>query len=135
MMKLLLDTHIALWALTDPEKLPDEIVAVLKSSENTVYYSMASVWEVAIKHKIRLEEMPISEEAFVELCGEAGLRQLSIAAEHIYMIKTLVRSENAPRHNDPFDRLMAAQAKAEGMVFVTHDSLIPYYNEKCVISV
>ena len=50
-MKLLLDTHIALWAFTAPEKLPEEIVTALKSAENTVYYSMASVWEVAIKHK------------------------------------------------------------------------------------
>lgn len=134
-MKLLLDTHIALWAFTDPDKLPEEIVTELKSSENTVYYSMASVWEIAIKHKIRPDEMPISEEEFVELCSEAGLRQLPISVEHIYMIKTLVRPENSPRHNDPFDRLMVAQAKTEGMVFVTHDSLIPYYNEKCVVSV
>ncbi len=134
-MKLLLDTHIALWAFTAPEKLPDKVVAALKSSGNTVYYSMASVWEIAIKHKIRPEEMPVSEEAFVELCVEAGLHQLPIAAEHIYKIKTLVRPEDAPRHNDPFDRLLIAQAKVEGMVFVTHDSLIPYYNEKCVMSV
>ena len=134
-MKLLLDTHIALWVLTDPEKLPEEIVTALKSSGNTVYYSMASVWEIAIKHKIRPEEMPVSEENFVALCTESGLCQLPISAEHIYMIKTLVRPENAPRHNDPFDRLMVAQAKAEGMVFVTHDSMIPYYNEKCVMSV
>lgn len=46
----------------------DEIVAALRSVGNTVYYSMASVWEIAIKHKIRPEEMPVSEEAFVELC-------------------------------------------------------------------
>ena len=134
-MKLLLDTHIALWAFTAPEKLPEEIVTALKSAENTVYYSMASVWEVAIKHKIRPVEMPVSEEAFVELCTEAGLGQLPICAEHVYMVKSLVRPENAPRHNDPFDRLLVAQAKTEGMVFVTHDSLIPYYHEKCVMSV
>lgn len=134
-MKLLLDTHIALWAFTAPEKLPEEIVTALKSAENTVYYSMASVWEVAIKHKIRPVEMPVSEEAFVELCTEAGLCQLPICAEHVYMVKSLVRPEDAPRHNDPFDRLLVAQAKTEGMVFVTHDSLIPYYHEKCVMSV
>jgi PIN domain nuclease of toxin-antitoxin system len=86
-VKILLDTHIALWAFTAPGKLPNEVVT--------------------------------------ELCS----------AEHVYMIKTLVRSEGAPRHNDPFDRLMISQAKAEGMIFVTHDSLIPYYNEKCVMYV
>lgn len=134
-MKLLLDTHIALWTLAEPERLSDDVVAMLKSPANIGYYSVASVWEIAIKHKIRPEEMPISEEAFVELCGEAGLCQMSISVEHIYMIKTLVRPDNAPRHNDPFDRLMVAQAKAEGMVFVTHDSLILHYNEKCVMFV
>ena len=57
MMKLILDTHIALWALTDPEKLPDEIVAALKSFENTVYYSMASVWEIAISTSSLLQSL------------------------------------------------------------------------------
>jgi PIN domain nuclease of toxin-antitoxin system len=134
-VKILLDTHIALWAFTAPGKLPNEVVTELCSAENRVYYSMASVWEIAIKHRLKPEEVPMPEETFVEMCKEAGLCQLPISAEHIYMIKTLVRSEGAPRHNDPFDRLMISQAKAEGMIFVTHDSLIPYYNEKCVMYV
>ena len=134
-MKILLDTHIVLWVLTNPERLPAKIVTELKAPGNKVYYSIASVWEIAIKHRIRPMEMPVTEEVFVELCEMAGLIQLPISVEHIYMIKTLVREENAPRHNDSFDRMLIAQAKAEEMMFVTHDSLIPYYNESCVISV
>ena len=134
-MRLLLDTHIALWAIADPERLSNQIIEMLQSGEHQVYFSVASVWEIAIKHKLRPAEMPISEEEFVALCTEAGLQQLPILPEHIYMIKSLVRPENAPRHNDPFDRLLIAQAKTEEMVLVTHDLLIPYYNEKCVMPV
>ena len=134
-MKILLDTHIALWAITNTAKLSDETIQMLESRKNEVYYSIASVWEIAIKHKIKPEQMPISEEEFVELCGQTGFTQLLIKQEHICLLKTLSRLENAPRHNDPFDRMLIAQAKSEGMKFMTHDSLLPYYNEPFIISV
>lgn len=86
-MKLLLDTHILLWMLTDNEKLPQKARSVLSSMDNDLYYSTASIWEIAIKHA------------------------------------------------DPFDRIMVAQAKSENMMFVTHDSLIPYYMETCIMPV
>ncbi|MBD5460990.1 MAG: type II toxin-antitoxin system VapC family toxin [Lachnospiraceae bacterium] len=96
-MRILLDTHIALWALTDTTKLSEDVIHMLESGKNEVYYSIASVWEIAIKHKIRPEQMPI--------------------------------------HNDPFDRILLAQAKYEKLSFITHDSLIPYYRENCIMSV
>lgn len=134
-MKILLDTHIALWAMTDTEKLSEEVIHMLESGKNDVYYSIASVWEIAIKHKIRPEQMPISEEEFVQLCEKTGFAQLSIEPEHIFLLKTLTRPAEAPKHNDPFDRILLAQAKYEKLSFITHDSLIPYYKEKCIISV
>lgn len=134
-MKILLDTHIALWAMTDTEKLSEEVVRMLESRKNEVYYSIASVWEIAIKHKIKPEQMPISEEEFVRLCEKTGFAQLSIEPEHIFLLKTLRRPDNAPKHNDPFDRMLLAQAKYEKLSLLTHDSLIPYYEEKCVIRV
>ncbi len=60
---------------------------------------------------------------------------LSVRDDHVYVLENLRRAENAPRHNDPFDRIMLAQAKGEGMSFITHDSLIPHYMEKCIIAV
>lgn len=134
-MKILLDTHIALWALTDTEKLSEEVIHMLESEKNEVYYSIASVWEIAIKHKIRPEQMPISEDEFVELCEKTGFAQLPIEAKHIFLLKTLSRLAEAPKHNDPFDRILLAQAKYEKLSFFTHDSLIPYYSENCIVSV
>ena len=64
-----------------------------------------------------------------------GYLVLPILNKHVSALETLKRSENAPRHNDPFDRIMVAQAKAEGFMFLTHDSLIPYYDEPFIISV
>lgn len=134
-MKILLDTRIALWAMTDTAKLSEEVIRMLESGKNEVYYSIASVWEIAIKHKIRPEQMPISEEEFVRLCEKTGFAQLSIEPEHIFMLKTLTRPADAPKHNDPFDRILLAQAKYEKLSLITHDSLIPYYREKCIMSV
>ncbi len=134
-MRVLLDTHIALWALTDTTKLSEEVIQILESGKNEVYYSIASVWEIAIKHKLKPEQMPINEEDFVRLCEETGFTQLPIESEHIFLLKTLSRPESAPKHNDPFDRMLLAQAKYEKIELITHDSLISYYGEKCVMSV
>lgn len=132
---MLLDTHIALWAIADTAKLSEEIIKLLESKDNEVFYSVASVWEVAIKHKIRPDQMPVSEEVFVDLCQKTGFLQLPIKNEHIFLLKTLERPEDAPRHNDPFDKILLAQAKYEKLKLVTHDSLLPYYGEDCIMHV
>ncbi len=134
-MKLLLDTHIALWAISDSKRLNEDVRALLENEENTVYYSLASVWEVAIKRKIHPEQMPMDEEVFVSLCEETGFERLYIRLPHIFALKGLIPQNNASRHNDPFDRLLLAQAKTEGFRFVTHDSLIAGYNEPCVMAI
>ncbi len=134
-MKMLLDTHIVLWAIADTARLSDGMIRLLESREHEVFYSVASVWEVAIKHKIRPEQMPVSEEAFVSLCQKTGFVQLPIKSEHIFMLKTLVRPAEAPKHNDPFDRMLLAQAKYENLKFITHDSMFSYYEEDCIITV
>lgn len=134
-MRILLDTHIALWAIADTSKLSKEVIALLESGSNEVFYSIASVWEVAIKHNLKPEQMPVSQEEYVELCENCGFLQLPVKVEHISEIKFLIRPANAPKHNDPFDRMLLAQAKCEKLKLLTHDSLIPYYGEKCIISV
>ena len=101
---------------------------LLEKESNEVFYSMASVWEVAIKHIIKPENMPVSEEEFVRLCEDTGFTRLPIEAGHIFLLKTLSRPNDAPKHNDPFDRLLIAQAKYENLVLLTH-------GEKCVMSV
>lgn len=137
-MRILLDTHIALWPIADTSKLSDEVTKLLENESNEVFYSMASVWEVAIKHIIKPENMPVSpvsDEEFVRLCEDTGFTRLSIEAGHVFLLKTLSRPNDAPKHHDPFDRLLISQAKYENLVLLTHDSQFPYYGEKCVMSV
>ena len=130
-----MDTHIVLWAIADTAKLSDEVIKILEKESNEVFYSVASVWEVAIKHKIKPENMPVSEEEFVALCEKIGFIRLPVETGHIFLLKTLARSEDAPKHNDPFDRMLLAQAKYENLKLLTHDSQFPYYGENCVMSV
>ena len=68
-------------------------------------------------------------------CIQAGYEPLDISDRHVFALETLKRSENVKPHNDPFDRIMISQAKAENMLFLTHDTLLPDYNEACIISV
>ncbi len=79
--------------------------------------------------------MRYSEDYSAEECDKHGYCVLPIENKHVSALATLKRGEDAPAHNDPFDRIMLAQAKAEDMAFVTHDSLIPFYNEDCIIFV
>ena len=122
-MKILLDTHIALWAITDDEKLPTNFIKIINDSQNEIFYSLVSVWEIAIKHYIKPEIMPITEEQFIENCFNSGFKQLSINNNHIFNVKKLTRDINAPKHNDPFDRLLISQAKTDQLLFLTHDLL------------
>lgn len=133
-MKLLLDTHILLWALADDPKLPLTARRLIADESNTVVYSSASLWEVSIKHALHPDRMPASAATLLEFCEAAGYESLPIANRHVLALETLVRDPAAPPHNDPFDRIMLAQAKADGLVFLTHDSLIPAYGEECVLS-
>ena len=134
-MRILLDTHILLWALTGSDKLSPKAQAMILSKDNEIFYSTAAVWEVSIKHSIHPENMPVSGKELSEYCQKAGYEMLSVRDEHVYALETLFRLDDAPRHNDPFYRIMVAQAKSEEMLLLTHDSLIPYYNEKCIVLV
>ncbi len=134
-MKVLLDTHIILWALTDNERLPKKARSIILDAENEIYYSLVSAWEVAIKHSIHPNQIPVSEKEFLNYCNQAGYLQLPLQENHILSINSLHRTENAPKHNDPFDRMLISQAKSENIMFITHDSLIPFYNEPCILPV
>lgn len=84
------------------------------------------------KHMVRPGKMIIDGRNLSEKCQASGFVMLPIKDKHVYELQTLTRTANAPTHNDPFDRIMLSQAKAEKLLFITHDSLIPYYNEQCV---
>ena len=134
-MNLLLDTHIAIWALNDDPVLTERARELILNPDNTLYYSTVSVWEVLLKHSRRPENIPFDEKDFSDGCKAAGFLPLGLADKHVLAVNTLSRPDNIKEHNDPFDRLLLAQAKVENMFFLTHDELIPGYGERCIIQV
>ena len=134
-MNLLLDTHILIWALNDDPQLPEKAREMILDPNNAIYYSVVSIWEISIKHALHPRDLPFSGKELAEYCQDAGFLPLEMRDKHVFALETIERPENAPRHNDPFDRMLVAQAKAENMSFVTHDAMIQYYEEKCIIGV
>ncbi len=132
-MNLLLDTHILIWALNDDLRLSEKARKMILNPRNVVYYSSVSVWEVSIKHTLHPESVSFGAKELTTYCKEAGFSSLELREEHVFALETLARPDDAPKHNDPFGRALVAQAKMENMTFLTHDSLIPYYKENCIV--
>ena len=129
--ELLLDTHIVLWMILGDERLSQKARDLIKQSIGSIYYSIASMWEVQIKHA--LGKLPISGVEFMHYCEQSGYHKLPVDDLHVVELANLVRDESAPPHNDPFDKIMLSQAKAEGFTFLTHDPFFRGYNEPCVV--
>jgi PIN domain nuclease of toxin-antitoxin system len=127
-MRLLLDTHIALWALTDDAKLSAKARQLLSATENEIFVSAASLWEISIKHALARGEMPVSGEAALEYLRDAGVQILPITAEHAVAVERL-----PALHDDPFDRLLLAQAVTEPLYLVTHDRQIERYEAPVIM--
>lgn len=134
-MRYLLDTYIILWAITNDARLPQIAREIIEDQNNEICYSAASIWEVAIKHNLHPDKMPIGGRELSTYCLKSGYQAVSIREDHIFELEQLRYPEHAPKHNDPFDRILISQAKADDMIFITHDSLIPNYEEKCILSV
>lgn len=127
-MKLLLDTHIALWAITDDPKLPQAALSLIMSANNEIIVSAASIWEISIKHSLGRGNMPVSGNEALGYFQEAGYRLFSVSAEHAAHVETL-----PPIHADPFDRMLIAQAICEPMRLITHDALLSGYSELVMV--
>ena len=130
---ILLDTHIILWMFEGNEKVSQKARTIISDNIDSIYYSVASMWEVQIKYGIK--KMPISGREFMHYCEQSGYHKLPVDDMHIIELGNLQREEGAIPHNDPFDRILLSQAKAEGFSFVTHDPLFRAYNENCVVEV
>lgn len=127
-MRILLDTHIILWALTDSPRLPDAARNIILDEVNQIYFSSASIWEVAIKHSLSSAQMPVSSADLTGYLREAGYVELPICSIHAATVEKL-----PAHHKDPFDRMLIAQAISEPMRFVTHDRLLSGYGESVLI--
>lgn len=131
-MRILLDTHILLWALTNDRRLSDKARRLIIDEENDVYYSILSLWEVELKHLAHPDDLKISSRELAGYCEQSGYRKLQLQNHHIFALGDLRRKPDAPVHKDPFDKLLICQASAEGMTFVTHDILISGYEGNSV---
>ena len=132
-MNLLLDTHILIWASNDDARLPKKARELILDSANMIYYSCVSIWEVSIKHASHPDNVEFTGRQLAQYCEEAGFLPLDMKDRHVFALETLTRAGGAPAHSDPFDRMLISQAKSEKMTFVTHDSLLSYYGERCVL--
>lgn len=126
-MDILADTHILYWFFNEDLQLSNKAREIITNKENTVYYSVMSMWEVAIKHKIG--KMNFSSIEFMHYCEQCGFHKLAYDDRHIVALESLEKKPDTPPHNDPFDQALLAQAKADGMMLVTHDQKFKYYDE------
>ncbi len=115
-MTILVDTHVFLWFILDDPKLPTKAKELLVDPDHDRYLGIASVWEVAIKHGLSKLELKDGLQGFIDDIGRANFQLLTIGFPHIISLSTLPL-----HHRDPFDRMLIAQAKAEGMHILTAD--------------
>ena len=131
-MKLLLDSHILIWTITNDPRLPGAARELIENMSNEIFYSTASIWEIDIKHNLHPDNVTFSGEQLAEFCEESGFVNIPIKTEHIFPLHSLTRKSGSPRHKDPFDQLLICQAKVEKMKLLTHDQLLTDYSERCV---
>lgn len=134
-MKVLLDTHILLWAISDDSRLSEMARSLIENEENEIYYSILSIWEVELKQIAHPESMFVTAQELVGYCEKSGFYPVQIKEQHIFELSRLKRDANAPQHKDPFDRLLICQALTENMMLITHDKLIPQYEVPCILAV
>ncbi len=120
-MKLLLDTHLLLWAADDRERVPKAAREMMAAPDTELVFSVASLWEVAIKARRRVDIRPDARVLRRALLDN-GYTEMSIAASHVLATDTLPLI-----HKDPFDRLLIAQATVEGITLLTADAALAKY--------
>ena len=121
-MKLLLDSHLLLWAAGTPERLPESARALFEDPGNELLFSAASLWEIAIKRGLGRSDFQVDARVLRRGLLDNGYSELPITSEHAVAIDAL-----PPLHRDPFDRILVAQAQVEGITLVTADETVAKY--------
>lgn len=124
MKRLLLDTHAFIWWVAGDEAMGPQTREQLANTDNQVYVSAATVWEMSIKRQLGKLTAPDDLEAVVERCG---FIPLSIGLFHAQQAGSLPM-----HHRDPFDRMLLAQAQAEGLTLVSQDTVFPAYGVRLI---
>jgi PIN domain nuclease of toxin-antitoxin system len=121
-MHLLLDTHLVGWAMGSPERLPTGLAAMLEDPRNTPVFSVASLWELVIRQAQGRPDFRVQPAVLRRALLNGGWRELPIEAGH-----ALALAQLPPLHRDPFDRLLLAQATADGLLLITTDARLAAY--------
>ncbi|HTX50684.1 MAG TPA: type II toxin-antitoxin system VapC family toxin [Caulobacteraceae bacterium] len=124
-MRLLLDTHIALWTVTDSPRLPRRARQLVSASDVELFVSVVSLWEVAIKHarrRGRPGDLNVSAAELTKLIDGAACALLDVSRSHVLELEALPQL-----HGDPFDRMLVAQARAEPLRLLTADAVLRAY--------
>jgi PIN domain nuclease of toxin-antitoxin system len=121
-MKLLLDTHLLLWAARKPNRLPATARKLIDNPANELLFSAASVWELAIKRGLGRSDFQADPRLLRRGLLDNGYTELPILSDHVVAMESL-----PPIHKDPFDRLLVAQATVEGITLLTADSIVAEY--------
>ncbi len=121
-MKLLLDTHLLLWAAGAPDRLPPDARTLLEDPANDLLFSAASLWEVAIKNQLGRPDFHADPRLLRRGLLDNGYAEVPIASAHAVALDLL-----PPLHKDPFDRILIAQALVEGITLLTADPLLARY--------
>lgn len=121
-MRLLLDTHVLLWAASDSPRLPMAARHLINSAENSLWFSAASVWEVAIKSGLGRNDFTVDPRMLHQALLQNDYNELAITGAHAAAVDLL-----PPTHNDPFDRILVAQAQIESLTLLTADEVVARY--------
>ena len=122
-MKLLLDTHLLLWAATAPQRLSVEAQGLFNNPDNELYFSAVSIWEVAIKRGLDRPDFQLDVRQFRRGLIDNGYIELQMSSLHAVAIDILPAV-----HRDPFDRMLVAQASVEGLPLITSDAVLAQYS-------
>lgn len=121
-MKILLDTHLLLWAAGQPARLPAVAHGLLSDARNQLVYSPASLWEIAIKRVLGRDDFQVDPRVLRRSLIDNDYEELAITGEHAVAVDGL-----PPIHKDPFDRLLVAQSIIEGITLLTTDAIVARY--------
>lgn len=123
-MRVLLDTHVLLWSIDDPDRIGREAQRAFRTEVTQVVVSVVNLWEVAIKRRLGHLDAP---ENLPQVVADLGHQILDVGAEHAWHVRTLPL-----HHGDPFDRLLVAQAQIEDIPLITHDRVLERYDIRVI---
>jgi PIN domain nuclease of toxin-antitoxin system len=121
-VKLLLDTHLLLWAAGQPERLSKKARSLIEKDEHELFFSSGSLWEIVIKRSLHRDDFKVDARVLRRGLLDNGYSELPIASEHVVAIDGLPQ-----HHKDPFDRVLVAQAMVEGITLLTSDPTVARY--------